>query len=159
MGKPTQQELEQALAEAERRISTNVDTGGLGAMFLKQYRRYQSMLVLMQEVETFFQRREDEHARARLLRAAEEARAALHQSPSDTALQLALEQAVRLRESGQDSHYLGKAMLNLNYLFHYQEKVWQAVEHYFHAGRAVTEHERLQQAFEQARKAEQRSAG
>lgn len=159
MGKPTQQELEQALAEARRRIDEDVDTDGLGAVFLQQHRRYQYMAGLMQGVAEFFQRREDEHAHARLLRAAEQARQAEHLAPAETALRLALEQAARLRESGHDSHHLGKAMMNINYLFLCQERVWRAVEHYLRSGRAVTEHERLQQAYEQALRAEQRSAG
>jgi hypothetical protein len=49
--------------------------------------------------------------------------------------------------------------MNISYLLRSQEHVWDAVRHYLHSGRAETEHERLRQAYADAIREEQRTAG
>jgi hypothetical protein len=159
MGKPTKEELLQALAEAQRRIDNNVDHSGLAAVFLQQYRRYEELLELLEAVKTYFDRREDARAHTILQEASEKLRRTQHRPPADTSLRLALSAAAQLRETGQDNFYLAKSLMNISYLLKSQERVWDAVRHYLHSGRAATEHERLRQAYADAMREEHRTAG
>jgi hypothetical protein len=71
--------------------------------------------------------------------------------PSKQELAMALEQARYLRESGEDSHFLGKALLNCNYQMRYLLDVFHAAELYFQSGMSEIEHTRLLKAIEKAR--------
>jgi len=71
--------------------------------------------------------------------------------PSKNELLMALDQAKYLRESGQDAHYLGKALMNCNFQMGYLLDVFHAVERYLHSGMSETEHRNLLKAVEKAR--------
>lgn len=78
--------------------------------------------------------------------------------PSREELTEALEEAARMREAGADPHHLAKALLNHNYRLQQLEHVLEAAERYLHSGQAVTEHQRLRKAIEEARSAMARTA-
>ena len=71
--------------------------------------------------------------------------------PSEQELLTALEHAKHLRESGQDSHFVGKALLNCNYQMGYLVDVFHAVERYLNSGMSEAEHRNLLKAVERAR--------
>ncbi len=76
--------------------------------------------------------------------------------PSDQELETALAEAKHLRESGQDSHFIGKALLNCHYRQTYLLQVLHAAERYLHSGMADTEHTRLLLAIEKVREVDDR---
>ena len=78
--------------------------------------------------------------------------------PTEQELDTALTEAKRLRESGEDAHLLGKALLNCHYQNSILLEVLHAAEHYLHSGMAETEHTRLLRAIDKARQADNRSA-
>ena len=78
--------------------------------------------------------------------------------PTDQELKTALTEAVRLRESGEDTHFLGKALLNCHYQNSFLLEVLHAAQHYFHSGMAEAEHTRLLRAIDKARDTDNRSA-
>jgi hypothetical protein len=71
--------------------------------------------------------------------------------PTDQELEVALNEARRLRENGEDSHFLGKALLNFHYQNAFLLDVLHAAERYLHSGLAEQEHTRLQRAINKAR--------
>jgi len=78
--------------------------------------------------------------------------------PSDQELETALTEARRLRESGEDTRFLGKALLNCHYQKGFLLEVLHAAEHYLRSGMAEAEHTRLVRAIDKARQADARSA-
>jgi len=79
--------------------------------------------------------------------------------PSAEELQIALAEAGRMRERGDDTSHLAKALLSLNYRQQYYAALLQAVERYFQSGQAEREHTLLLKAIEQLRYIDERSAG
>jgi len=79
--------------------------------------------------------------------------------PSEEELKKALAEASRMREQGDDPHFVAKALLNLHYRSKYLEKVLHAAEHYLHSGQAVHEHSLLVKAIDEYRAIEKRTAG
>ena len=73
--------------------------------------------------------------------------------PSKEELDTALSEAARMREQGEDPHYLAKVLLNHNYRIEILEKVLHAAELYMHSGQAAHEHSQLVRAIETAKKA------
>jgi hypothetical protein len=71
--------------------------------------------------------------------------------PTEEELERALEEAKRMREQGEDPHFIAKALLNLNYQNEFLIKVMRAVENYLHSGMAEREHAQLIKAIEKAR--------
>ena len=78
--------------------------------------------------------------------------------PTDKELETALAEAKRLRESGEDVHFLAKALLSCNYQMTFLLDVLQAAEAYLHSGLAEHEHMRLQLAIEKAREIDDRGS-
>lgn len=78
--------------------------------------------------------------------------------PTDRELQTALTEAKRLRESGEDSCFLGKALLNCQYQHSHLLDVLRAAEQYLHSGLAEQEHTRLLRAIDKARAIDNRDA-
>lgn len=78
--------------------------------------------------------------------------------PTEKELQTALAEAKRLRESGTDSQFLGKALLNCHYQNGLLLDVLQAAQHYLRSGLAEAEHTRLLRAIDRAQQADNRSA-
>ncbi|HID50130.1 MAG TPA: hypothetical protein EYP40_11065 [Chromatiales bacterium] len=79
--------------------------------------------------------------------------------PTAEELEQALSAAGRMRETGDDPHYIAKALLNCQYRNGYLQAVLLAAEEYLRSGLAEREHTRLLKAIEKARAAENRSAG
>ena len=79
-------------------------------------------------------------------------------TPTEQELDRALSEAKRLRESGEDTDFLGKALLNCNYRNGLLLEVLYAAEHYLRSGMAEAEHTRLVRAIDKARQADDRSA-
>ena len=77
--------------------------------------------------------------------------------PTEEELKMALAEAGRMREQGQDPYFVAKALLNLNYQNEHLMQVLQAVEHFMRSGMAVSEHQKLRKALEQAHRAIDRS--
>ena len=73
--------------------------------------------------------------------------------PTNEELQTALEEAARMREKGNDPHFLAKVLLNHHFQMQKLEKVMHAAELYMHSGHAGTEHAALIRAIETAKKA------
>lgn len=69
--------------------------------------------------------------------------------PSRKELLEALETAQLMRESGNDPHYVAKALLNLNYRMGFMEKVLEEAEYYLR-GQDAHAHTVLQKAVEKA---------
>ncbi len=78
--------------------------------------------------------------------------------PTDQELETALSEAKRLRESGQDAHFLGKSLLNCHYQNQFLLEVLHAADHYLRSGMAEAEHTRLLRAIDKAHQADNRSA-
>ena len=78
--------------------------------------------------------------------------------PTDEELKIALAEAGRMREQGEDPHHIAKSLLNCNYQARHLMHVLQAVELYFRSGMAVHEHQQLRKAVSEAHKAIDRSA-
>lgn len=78
--------------------------------------------------------------------------------PTEAELQTALKAAARMRETGQDPLFLGKALLHCHYLNGLLEEVLTAAEAYLRSGMAEREHARLEKAVERVRAAERRAA-
>lgn len=72
--------------------------------------------------------------------------------PTKEELDIALNEAARMREQGDDPYHLGKALLNHNYRIELLEKVLQAAELYLHSGQGSHEHSQLLRAIEAAKK-------
>lgn len=72
--------------------------------------------------------------------------------PTEQELLMALDQAKYLRESDQDTHFLGKALLNCNYQMGYLLDVFHAAERYLKSGMNEADHTRLLKAIEKARR-------
>jgi hypothetical protein len=79
--------------------------------------------------------------------------------PSKEELEVALAEAARMRETGEDPKFIAKALLNANYQVEQLKHVLAAVELYFHSGMAVSEHQKLKRAVEKAKLAIDRSGG
>ena len=73
--------------------------------------------------------------------------------PTKEELEQALGEAARMREQGEDPHYLGKALLNHHYRIEQLEKVLHAAEVYLHSGHGGHEHSLLLRAIEAAKQA------
>lgn len=70
--------------------------------------------------------------------------------PTSEELDTALAEAARLRERGEDSHYLGKVLLNHNYRLGLYEDVLAAAKRYLHSGGGSRAHQELTRAIEKA---------
>lgn len=79
--------------------------------------------------------------------------------PTEEELKTALAEAARMREQGEDPHFLAKSVLNLNYQNEQLMQVLLAAEQFLRSGMAVTQHQKLRKAIEKARKSIDRSAG
>jgi len=70
--------------------------------------------------------------------------------PTKEELKIALEEAGRMREQGEDPHFIAKSLLNLNYRMGFLEKVMRATEVYLR-GEGGHEHSVLLRTIEEAK--------
>jgi hypothetical protein len=80
-------------------------------------------------------------------------------TPTKEQLTEALQEAARMREAGEDPHFLAKSLLSLNYRFIELEHVYQAIEHFINSGQAAETHAALVKALEHYRDVELRAKG
>ncbi|NIP72877.1 MAG: hypothetical protein GWO16_07520 [Gammaproteobacteria bacterium] len=79
--------------------------------------------------------------------------------PTPEQMEKALSEAARMREQGEDLHFVAKALLNLNYRYGYLERVLAAARRFLRSGMASSEHAALLHAIDKALEAETRTAG
>lgn len=72
--------------------------------------------------------------------------------PTEQEIEIALGEAARLREQGEDVHHLGKVLLNHHYRIEQLEKAVHAAEVYLHSGLGGKEHSLLLHAIETAKR-------
>lgn len=63
--------------------------------------------------------------------------------PSKADVELALSEARRMRESGEDDFFLARSLLNHHHRLHLLEDVYHAASAYVHGGEAPQLHARL----------------
>lgn len=73
--------------------------------------------------------------------------------PTEAELKIALNEAARMREQGEDPLFIGKSLLNLNYRLQRLENVLEKTKRFLHSGFSGTEHEELLRAITAAEKA------
>jgi hypothetical protein len=78
--------------------------------------------------------------------------------PTDEELKAALTEAARMREHGEDPHFMAKSLLNLHYRLGHLEHVLQAADRYLHSGLAEHNHAELVRAIEAYKRAESRGS-
>lgn len=74
--------------------------------------------------------------------------------PSKEELAEALAEAGRMREQGEDPHFVAKSLLNHDYRLKLFEQLYQCVEHYLRSGQAEQEHGKLMKILDKIRSAE-----
>ncbi len=74
--------------------------------------------------------------------------------PSEQELAEALTEAARMREQGEDPHFLAKSLLNLNYRLRYLQRVLQAADTFLHYGQEAKLHTELLRAIDEAKQVE-----
>ena len=78
--------------------------------------------------------------------------------PTEAELKMALAEAARMRESGEDPHHVAKALMNQHYQLGYLEHLYDAIQHYVHSGQSESAHSELLVSIERYR-AISKSAG
>ncbi|MDH5326367.1 MAG: hypothetical protein OEZ68_11500 [Gammaproteobacteria bacterium] len=80
-------------------------------------------------------------------------------TPTKKELETALTQAAKMREHGEDPHFMAKSLLNLNYRLKHLEQVLHNAELYLHSGQSATEHTHLVRSIAKYHSLEHRSSG
>jgi hypothetical protein len=75
--------------------------------------------------------------------------------PTERELADALTEAARMREQGEDPHFLAKSLLNLNYRIHFLQRVLQTADTFLHYGQEAKLHTELLRAIEEAKRVEE----
>lgn len=160
MGKPTAEELNTALAEAQNMLDSDNDPDHVAHALLNIHERYVALEKVYEIADEFVRRGEDmEHGHVRLLRAFDEAREQEHHPTDSDILDHALAEAGSMREHDRDPHFIAKSLLNMNYCYHFMWRVWDAVEHYLRSGRDSLMQDKLKKAILEARQADNRTRG
>lgn len=71
--------------------------------------------------------------------------------PTKEELAAALAEAARMREQGEDEHFVAKSLLNHDYRLKLYEQLYQSVEHYLRSGQSDTEHGKLMKIIDKIR--------
>ena len=79
--------------------------------------------------------------------------------PTEEELKIALAEAARMREQGEDPHFLAKSLLNYTYQVEQLKKVLKAADLFYHSGMAVQEQTNLKRAIEQVKENITRTSG
>lgn len=78
-------------------------------------------------------------------------------TPTKEELDTAIKEVIRMRESGDDPHFVAKTLLHHHWLLDQLEKVVKAADLYLHSGHGSREHTLLVKAIENAKKASSNS--
>lgn len=79
--------------------------------------------------------------------------------PTRDQLHVAIAEAERMREAGEDPNHLASSLLYLNHRRAMLEKVYEAAERYVKFGMDEGEHKTLLKALDEARQAEWKDSG
>lgn len=71
--------------------------------------------------------------------------------PTQEELDTAIKEVIRMRESGEDPHFIAKTLLHHNWVIEQLEKVVKAADLYLHSGHGSREHTLLVKAIENAK--------
>lgn len=71
--------------------------------------------------------------------------------PTKEELDTALKEVIRMRESGEDPHFVAKTLLHHHWVIEQLEKVVKAADLYLHSGLGSREHTLLVKAIENAK--------
>lgn len=71
--------------------------------------------------------------------------------PTREELSTALTEAGRMREQGEDPHFVAKSLLNHDYRLKMLERLYDQMEHYLRSGQSDNEHRKLIQQVEKIR--------
>lgn len=74
--------------------------------------------------------------------------------PTKEELATAIAEAGRMREQGDDPHFIAKSLLNHDYRLKLFEQLYQSVEHYLRSGQSETEHSKLMRILDKIRSEE-----
>lgn len=74
-------------------------------------------------------------------------------APTKEELDTAIKEVIRMRESGEDPHFIAKTLLHHNWLIEQLEKVLKAADLYLHSGHGSREHTMLVKAIDNAKNA------
>jgi len=77
--------------------------------------------------------------------------------PTEDELADALAEAARMREQGEDPHFLAKSLLNLNYRIRILQRVLQTADTFLHYGQEAKLHTELLRAIEEAKRVEKKA--
>lgn len=77
--------------------------------------------------------------------------------PTKEELDTAIEEVIRMRESGEDPHHIAKVLLHHHWVIEQLEKVVKAADLYLHSGHGSREHTMLVKAIEKAKNANRES--
>jgi hypothetical protein len=77
--------------------------------------------------------------------------------PTEEELKTALAEAGRMREQGEDPHFIAKSLLNLNYQNEQLMQVLKLTDKFLRTGMNVTDHQKLRKAVENARRSIERT--
>jgi hypothetical protein len=77
--------------------------------------------------------------------------------PTEDELKTALAEAGRMREQGEDTNYVAKALLNLNYQNEQLKEVLKIADKFLRTGMNVMDHQKLKKAIDNARRAIERT--
>lgn len=162
MGKPTNDELESAFQEAKRLIWQEQDQRFLAKCLFALHDQWEELSKVLSACNAYIRSGYSTTAHRNVISALNGYRKLFSENNSDYVvnvtpeeLNIAIMEAGRLRESGNDSMFIGKTVLNLNYMVKQLETVHRALERYLHSGKANSE----QQNLEKAVKAYQTTAG
>ena len=71
--------------------------------------------------------------------------------PTKEELETALNEAIRMREAGEDPEFIAKTLLHHNWVIEQLEKVVKAADLYLHSGHGSREHSLLVKAIQRAK--------
>jgi hypothetical protein len=77
--------------------------------------------------------------------------------PTQEELDKAIKEVIRMRESGEDPHFVAKVLLHHHWLIEQLEKAVKAADLYLHSGHGSREHTMLVKAIENAKNAHRES--
>ncbi len=77
--------------------------------------------------------------------------------PTEEELKIALAEAGRMREQGEDPYFIAKSLLNTNYQNEQLKEVLKMADKFMRTGMNVIDHQKLKKAIDKARNAIERT--
>ena len=166
MGKPTKQELDSAFQEAKRLIWQQLDKHALAKTLFALNDQYEELDKVFSACDAYINSGHSTTAHRRLISAINSYRnlftrenADYTVNVTDEELDRAINEAGRLRESGNDNNYIAKTVLSLHYRVKQLEALNRLAERYLHSGLSNTELQNLEKAIKKYQSLDNQSAG